>query len=328
LLASVYMRETGKGMGLFYAVNTLGGIAGAFIGTFLLLGRLGMCAGLQFIAVICVFAGLLAWMWVSNRCSVPRLSQLAIGAIAICGMVTIGMILMPRNLFIRHHGGMAESPTQPGIIFDCEDSDAWVSVRRSHDMEGRPNLNMFVNGRALSNTGYSARRYMKLMSHLPLLLHGNCRDSLVICFGTGMTFGSTTLYPLHSSECVEISRGVLRAAGCFRDFNMDVARQVCLEDGKGGRWHGKSKKGADLSVRLEDGRTHLLTDDQIYDLITLEPPHPRDCGSVNLYSAEFYRLCKKRIHHKGGVAGHGRRGASRQKNKSAGGAQRVQFFHL
>ncbi len=302
LLAGLYSRDgnKGEGVGLFYAVNTIGGIAGTFIGTFVLLGKFGVCAGLHFLSGACMLTGVLVWLWESGRVFPMWLPRLSVGIGAICIVFLICTFLVPRDFLIRHNGGMAESTSQPGIVFDCEDADAWVSVRRSHDMEGRPNLNMFVNGRALSNTGSSARRYMKLMSHLPMLLHGNCRDSLVICFGTGMTFGSTTFHNLDSSECVEISRGVLKAADCFRDFNADVSRQVRLDAWTGRTWYGKSNAGAHLTVRLEDGRTHLLTANRTYDLITLEPPHPRDSGSVNLYSSEFYRLCRRRMR-KGGM---------------------------
>jgi spermidine synthase len=292
LLAGLYGRKA-DGFRLFYALNTFGGIAGAIAGTFILLGMLGVCAGLQVLAVLGVLAGVGTWAW--NTSSTGRLRRIGIFATALCAIAATGMALAPPDLFVRRDGGIVKSASEPGLVLAREDADAYVSVWRSYDDPDGMNLNMVVNGRALSNTGFYARRYMKLMSHLPILLHGNCRDSLVICFGTGMTFGSTALYPLTSSECIEISRAVLRAADCFSGFNQDIARQVNLQPARGAVWHGRSRTGAELILRLEDGRTHLLTTARTYDVITLEPPHPRDAGSANLYSSEFYRLCRKQL---------------------------------
>ncbi|MDD4870384.1 MAG: fused MFS/spermidine synthase [Kiritimatiellae bacterium] len=298
LLACLYgnmKQESNKSIGLFYSMNTIGGITGSLIGTFVLLGKFGVCAGLQVLSAISVFIGIGVWVWNDGMQYGGKLfGRLAFGAVIFCVFTVTGTMLAPRDFFIQHDGGIVKSKEQPGWIFDCEDTDAWVRIWRSYDA-GSVNLNMFVNGRALSNTGFHARRYMKLMSHLPLLLHDNCSNSLVICLGSGMTFGSTTLYPLKSSECVELSRAVLHAVDCFHEFNFDIKKQANLEPGTGSLWRGRSRTGTELIMRLEDGRTHLLTTRQAYDLITLEPPHPRDSGSSNLYSSEFYQLCKRRL---------------------------------
>ncbi|MCX7806837.1 MAG: hypothetical protein N3A38_16870, partial [Planctomycetota bacterium] len=61
------------------------------------------------------------------------------------------------------------------------------------------------------------------------------------------------------------------------------------------RWEGVSRCGTGLILRAEDGRTRLLVSDRLYDIITLEPPHPRDAGVSCLYSIEFYELCRRRL---------------------------------
>jgi spermidine synthase len=57
-----------------------------------------------------------------------------------------------------------------------------------------------------------------------------------------------------------------------------------------------------LEIRLRDGRRELLSNDQTYDLITLEPPPPSAAGVVNLYSTEFYELARARLQPNGIVA--------------------------
>jgi spermidine synthase len=57
-----------------------------------------------------------------------------------------------------------------------------------------------------------------------------------------------------------------------------------------------------MTLRLADGRRELLRSADRYDLITLEPPPPSAAGVVNLYSADFYRLGRQRLHRDGLLA--------------------------
>ena len=50
-----------------------------------------------------------------------------------------------------------------------------------------------------------------------------------------------------------------------------------------------------VEIRVADGRHDLLLRPERYDLITLEPPPPIAAGVVNLYSRDFYVLCRDRL---------------------------------
>jgi spermidine synthase len=50
-----------------------------------------------------------------------------------------------------------------------------------------------------------------------------------------------------------------------------------------------------ITLRIRDGRHELLASTERYDLITLEPPPPDAAGVVNLYSSDFYRICRDRL---------------------------------
>ncbi len=55
--------------------------------------------------------------------------------------------------------------------------------------------------------------------------------------------------------------------------------------------HGVATR-PDADIRIADGRAFLLSDNEQYDVITLEPPPPIARGVANLYSKEFYELCR------------------------------------
>jgi hypothetical protein len=119
---------------------------------------------------------------------------------------------------------------------------------------------------------------MRLQALLPLIVHpGDPRSVLVVGFGTGITAGALLSYPgLETRAVVELLAPVVRAGHLFAG-NFNAATDSRLE------------------IRIGDGRHELLRRFQRYDLITLEPPPPSASGVVNLYSRDFYDLCRERL---------------------------------
>jgi len=119
---------------------------------------------------------------------------------------------------------------------------------------------------------------MRLQALLPLLIHsGEPRTALVVGFGTGITAGALLADSgLKTRVVAELLPSVVRAATFFSG-NQGAATDPRIE------------------IRIGDGRQELLRHSQRYDLITLEPPPPSAAGVVNLYSTDFYELCRTRL---------------------------------
>jgi hypothetical protein len=80
-----------------------------------------------------------------------------------------------------------------------------------------------------------------------------------------------------------------------------------------------------VTVRIDDGRHHLLTTDERYDVVTAEPPPPTNAGVVNLYTREYYEAARRVLKRRGRrrASGsrrraHGRRGLARSPAPSWG----------
>lgn len=117
----------------------------------------------------------------------------------------------------------------------------------------------------------------KLMAHLPLLLHKNPKNGLVICFGMGTTFRSAYLHGIDVTA-VELVPNLFE---CFSVFHDDA--KTILDDPK-------------TKLIVNDGRNHLLLSEETYDIITVDPSPPLySSGTVNLYTQEFYNLCRQRL---------------------------------
>jgi spermidine synthase len=124
----------------------------------------------------------------------------------------------------------------------------------------------------------------KLMAHLPVLLASDPRDILIICFGMGTTLKSACVHEGLSITAVDLVPELFK---CF------------------GYYHTKAEgilERENVKVVGEDGRTFLLYSGDTYDVITVDPSPPiHSAGTVNLYTREFFTLCREHLA-PGGVA--------------------------
>lgn len=258
-------RTAGSSIGALSALNTVGGIAGSLAAAFLLIPVAGIQRSLAVVAIINCAAGLAVIGWGM------RVSKVRIAAGAFASMV-LGFLCMefsaghPMVLYSHAGRGIGVS-----IVSYKEDQAASVAVLQSnHDR--RLNIDGF------NAAGTSHYEYMHLLAHLPVLLSPSPDTVLVVCFGSGTTCGTAALYPrVGRVDCAEISPAVIASARYFADVNYNAA------------------ENPKVRIVVADGRNHLLRTRRRYNVITLEPMHPYLASATNLYSADFYRLCRSRL---------------------------------
>jgi spermidine synthase len=118
----------------------------------------------------------------------------------------------------------------------------------------------------------------KLMAHLPLLFTGESRSFLAICFGMGTTIRSAVRYPDLQVTTVELVPETFRI---FPYYHPDGAEILASDR---------------VTAIVNDGRNHLLLSDELYDVITVDPPPPIwSARTVNLYTRQFFELAKARL---------------------------------
>jgi Tfp pilus assembly protein PilF len=137
-------------------------------------------------------------------------------------------------------------------------------------------LFMRVNGK--TDAGDSPDNLtQRLLAHVPLLLHRDPHDVLIIGLGSGITLGSALRHPIARADTVEISAEVVEASRFFRQANGNA-----LADPRSHLW-------------LLDGRTWLTAGPRRYDVIVSEPSNPWQTGNSNLFTREHYRAAKTRL---------------------------------
>lgn len=255
-----------RAVGELYTANTLGAILGTLTTGFLILPALGVQRTLMLLACLTALAALRVAGSALTRGLAGAALLVCLASLALPGQLLEQRVYLP--LWARNWG---VDPSD--VLYFADDSYGTVAVINS---KGGPIL--MVNSTMMMGVRPEGQRYASLMGHLPAVLHPNPKKALVICFGTGMTIGTLSLHPeLDSITCVELSPSVLAAAASFGKWNHDVIHSP--------RVH----------YVLADGRNYLLRTSERFDVITFEPPPPTQAGTVNLYSANYYALCRDRL---------------------------------
>lgn len=242
-------------LGMMYSVNTVGGIVGAAMAGFVLLPLLGDQGGFFLIAVAYLAAGA-ASLWTAN-------ARRAAGLLAAAGTALAFGLMRPGGSLTL--GKMAWM----GKIHVHEETAAGTVTA----LQGARGKSLLVNGVGMTVLCTDT----KLIAHLPLAMHPNPKSTLVICFGMGTTFRSAARHGLPTTV-VELQPAVTRLFGFYYDDAAEV-----LADPKN-------------KVVVGDGRNYLLLSREKYSVIGVDPAPPiYSAGTVNLYTREFYELCRDRL---------------------------------
>ncbi|MDX2316215.1 MAG: fused MFS/spermidine synthase [Gammaproteobacteria bacterium] len=268
--------HVGRDIGKVVALNTFGGIIGTVITGFVLVPRFGLVKTLAILAIVAALLGLLAAMRGTSGFRFARWSTIVIAIVAVGAALLTPADRLASLLASTRGGGT--------VVFYEEGKGGTVAVLEQSAGHKRFRR-LFIQG--VSNTGDTlpSLRYMRLQALLPLIIHnGEPKTALVIGLGTGITSGALLRFPgLEQRVVAELLPEVVQATSNFQ---------------------GNFGAGTDprLDIRLRDGRRELLSSQQAYDLITLEPPPPSAAGVVNLYSTDFYELARARLRPGGLVA--------------------------
>jgi spermidine synthase len=114
--------------------------------------------------------------------------------------------------------------------------------------------------------------------HIPMLLHGHAETALLIGGGIGGGLGEILKYPVRSVVAVEIDGHL---AATVRPY-LDSPGRSALDDPR-------------VRLVLTDGRVHLERTADRYDVIIVAVPEPSTAQFNRFYTAEFFRLVKRRL---------------------------------
>jgi spermidine synthase len=286
--------DTGRRVGLFYAVNVGGGILGSLLAGFLLLPVLGSRDSLILLAALYVVAGIALQV----LCA-PRRPLLT-------GLMTAGLVALigqaqgvPDPLEIMRRRIYAGRP----VVWQHEGMQTTVAV-----VGGTNNRVLFLDGRHQASDSPGTTFIHRRIGLLPMVLHEHPRRALVVGLGGGATPGAMSRFPGVSVDVIELSKGVIEAAAYFGHINFNI-----LEN-------------PNVRIRLDDGRNFLQRVRTPYDVVTADAIIPRHAGANSLNSVEYFRLVRAALA-PGGIALHWNGGETEPEYQLILGAFLAAFPH-
>jgi predicted membrane-bound spermidine synthase len=269
--------------GLTILFNTAGAATGPLLAAFLLLPYLGFQSSLVLCAVM--YAGLAVLASERGNWSLQRSFGLTV--IALCAILALILALFPYRRDEMHFADAIHPYQADGsrVLKKIEGtSDTLQLLRR--DLFGKPYYYRLVtNAYSMSGTLPRSQRYMRLFAYLPLALHPESENALLLCHGVGVTADAFIRDAhLKQIDIVDISKEVFDLASSFT-----------------GPGYSNPLRDPRATTFVQDARFFLQASPDRYDIITGEPPPLKVAGTVNLYTQQFFALMRDRLKD-GGIA--------------------------
>jgi spermidine synthase len=274
--------DTGRRVGLFYSVNVGGGILGSLAAGFVLLPLLGTRTSLIVLALLYVIAGVGLQLSCARRR--PFLTGLVTASLVAIAwqvpQVPDPLEIMQRRIYAGR-----------SVVWQDEGTQTTVAV--VGDTNSRV---LFLDGRHQANDSEAMTFIHRRIGMLPLVLHPQPARALVVGLGGGASPGGMSQFPGVQVDVVELSGGVVQAAGYFSHINFDILRNPAVH------------------MRVDDGRTVLQRVRNTYDVITADAIIPRHAGANSLNSVEYFTLVRNALA-PNGIALHWNGGATEEEDK-------------
>ena len=284
-------REVGRQIGLTYAWNTFGAIAGALAGGFGLIPLLSAPGAWRATALALLALGVCAAVvWARQR---GRYRSLVV-ATGLAAVLVVMLGATGPTAAWRHSGiGVGRGPgvgtySSPNALRDWLQFQRGIVRWEADGVESSVALEAIGNGLAFVINGKidgNSRRDASTMvmgGLVGALLHPEPKRSMVIGLGLGSTAGWLAAVPsMERTDVVELEPRVLDAARACAAVNHDAMTNPRLH------------------IATGDAREALLVSREHYDVIFSEPSNPFRAGVASLFTREYYAAIAKRLAEKG-----------------------------
>jgi len=277
-------------VGMVYALNTLGAVAGSFAGGFFLLPLLGMERSLLALGGLMAAAGLLTLVIAGRRPILRAGSAFVAAALLLTlliappswnkALLASGAFFGPFNFVRDGRITLRETIMSDRLLHYEEALSSTVSVHLGSDERKY----FCIDGKTEADQSPRSMVLQRMIGHLPTLFHPDAKKAVNIGLGAGVSFGALGQHPLDHLEVVEIEPAVQEAVRVWGRLNHNI-----LENPK-------------AILTINDGRNHLFSTTNRYDVITADPFEPVMAGAAHLYTADYFKLARSRLN-PGGIMG-------------------------
>ena len=281
--------QVGESVGTIYSANTLGAIGGALLSGFILVPLLGVEKMLVFAAAFNMLIGVVALFFATSVSQRARTTALAFA----CALTMLAIIypnVWDRTLLLLGQPLRRANQANSGIgllfertrkqilgdmhlVYYADGVSATVGVfEHSNPPQHLLNTNGNIDG-----TDQADMVTQTLLAAIPLMWRPQAESSCVVGWGTGVSSGVSTLFPLKEITSIELEQRVIDASQWFHKVNHNPEADPRTK------------------IEINDGRNFLIASDKKYDVIASEPSNPWQAGVCNLFTLEFFDICHSRL---------------------------------
>jgi spermidine synthase len=281
------LEKVASSVGTVYASNTVGTILGAGVAGFLLIPQLGVMPTVISVSVLEILLGVIVAVVVVSRPAKVRMAlalpMVLVAILAILLRPGWDVSMMNSGPYMNLHGISSEQGwdyfeemvgEENNVVLYAEEgytASVFVADQPNYD-----NRYLSVNGKIEASTRADLETQL-MCAHLPLLLHENPKDVMVIGLASGISVGAVAAHPVENIRVVEVEKAMEGAARLFADHNNNV-----LDDDR-------------VELSFNDARNELEFSPQTYDVIISEPSNPWMTVASNLFTEDFFRMAKTRV---------------------------------
>ncbi|MCD4785802.1 MAG: fused MFS/spermidine synthase [Candidatus Eremiobacteraeota bacterium] len=288
------LKSLGKSIGNVYASNTLGGILGSFLAGFMFIPIFGAEITLKIAIFLNLAAALIVYIFSGEKrklsASITRYGMIVVLIILVFSLkiwkhsaMSLGVAVYAKNLsYVKSWQDYKDELNRQKrhIVFYKDGISSTVTV-----LKVKEQITLRVNGKADASWNKNVQGDIStqwLLGFLPNALHPDPKRVCVIGFGSGMTVDSVNNFKEPELiDCVEIEPAVMDASPHFNEANHEV------------------QKSPRVKIHIADGRNFIEASKQKYDVIISEPSNPWIAGIGNLFSLDFYKVCRERLEEDG-----------------------------
>jgi spermidine synthase len=281
IASRIYVRSeetAGRQVGTVYSLNTLGCILGALLCGFALIPLFGIRLTVLQLSGLSLLLGGIP-LFLDRGPAKPAWTRFAVAGVALAILAGLAAAAPDPFMSMVKKRLMRKLDNDLSSVEFYYHKESVSATTTALGIRGNPlSKRLWINGIGMTVLCNET----KVMAHLPILLHREPEDLLVVCFGMGTTARSALVHRTLRCDAVEL---VPETYQCFKYFHRDGPAIL-----------------ADPRFRnfADDGRNFLLMRSKKYDIITMDPAPPLwSAGTVNLYSREFFELCRRRLNQDG-----------------------------
>jgi spermidine synthase len=274
--ASARDQDPARLVGVVYAANTIGAVAGALTASLLLVAWIGSQHSQQ---VMMLASGLAAIAALGPLDLIRRTNVAAALALVLLlgldGWLITSVRPVP-GILIAYGRFTATVLGQAGdILYAAEGLHSSVAVSRLPN--GR--LGYHNAGKIQASSEPQDMRLQRVLGHLTTLVPGHPRSVLVIGCGAGVTAGAVSIDPrVERVTIAEIEPLVPRVVSKY----FGAENHHVIDNPK-------------VHVEIDDARHYLLTSKEKFDAITSDPLDPWVKGAATLYTKEFFEAARAHL---------------------------------